>query len=79
MEKLVLHAEKQVINLAKQLADDRHISISEMFSEYVLSASDLPRTKGHSPKTLEATGLVKFPKDKTDRQLIEEALAERFG
>lgn len=79
MTKLTLSVDKDVIAMAKQLAQERGTSVSAMFSEMILSTTkhserDSPRI---GPLTSRATGLVSLPEDKTDRELIEEALAER--
>lgn len=77
MRKLTLSAEPAVIEAAKKVARRRGTSVSAMFSEFVRSvASPQPPTK-LPPKTRRASGLVRLPKGKTDRQLIEEAMAER--
>ena len=86
MPKLTLSAEKEVIDQAKRLAERRGTSVSAMFSQFVkgLAASDSPQTDpvkrpAIGPITRRAAGLVKLPAGKTDRELIEQALTERYG
>jgi len=86
MPKLTLSADKTVIERAKRLAEERGTSVSAMFSQFVegMSASEPSRRDSAGrrpigPITRKARGLVKLPSDKTDRQLIEEALQERYG
>ncbi|MCC6581544.1 MAG: hypothetical protein IT440_14000, partial [Phycisphaeraceae bacterium] len=79
--KLTLSADKDVIEKAKRIAEDRGTSVSAMFSQFVESVStrtDSSRLK-LGPMTRRAIGLAKLPANKTDRQLIEDALAERYG
>jgi len=81
MPKLTLSADKDVIQKAKQLAQERGTSVSAMFSRFVESVATGadPKRLKPGPMTRKAIGLAKLPSNKTDRQLIEEALAERFG
>jgi hypothetical protein len=81
MVKLTLSVDRNVIEKAKRIAEDRGTSVSAMFSQFVESVSagtDADRAK-LGPMTRRAIGLAKLPADKSDRQLIEEALAERYG
>ena len=81
MRKLTLSAEPEVIDRAKRLADRCGTSVSEMFSQFVRSMDTLPSSHPSArtaPLTKKATGLVKLPRGKIARKLIEEAMAERF-
>lgn len=81
MPKLTLSADKDVIERAKRIARERGTSVSTMFSQFVRSMAQEPRERGRrpGPLTRKAIGLVSLPEGKTDRELIEEALAERYG
>ena len=79
MRKLTLSAEGEVIDMAKELAIAHGTSISEMFSQLVRSMAVSERPRKGASKTRLASGLVKLPSGKTDRELIEEAVAERFA
>jgi predicted ATP-dependent protease len=81
MPKLTLSAAKDIIEKAKRVAEDRGTSVSAMFSQFVQSVSTAHDAGRHElgPMTRRACGLVTLPADKTDRQLVEEALAERHG
>ena len=85
MPKLTLSADKTVIERAKRLAEERGTSVSAMFSQFVETMSagtDSPQADDERklpPITRKALGLVKLPSDKPYRQLIEEAIAERYG
>jgi len=79
MRKLTLSAEPDVIDLAKKFARRRGTSVSHMFSEFIRSLAASGRPSAATPLTRRATGLIRLPRGKADRQLIEEALAERYG
>jgi hypothetical protein len=81
MPKLTLSIDEEVINQAKQIAEERGTSVSAMFAQFVNAISKKPslRTRRSGPLTRKAIGLVKLPKNKTDRALLEEALVERYG
>ena len=81
MKKLTLGADEEVIRQAKRLAAENHTSVSAMFSRWVRTMArqkkEGPREK-LGPLTRKALGLVKLPEDKSDRELLEEALAEQY-
>jgi len=82
MPKLTLSIDEEVIDQAKRIAERRGTSVSAMFTQFVNAVSGKgpsPRNRRSAPLTRNAIGLVKLPKNKTDRVLIEEALAERYG
>jgi hypothetical protein len=93
--KLTLSVEKDLIEKAKKLALQQGTSLSSMFSRFlstVLSGNSGMFRSGPSSKkvsgrakirigpiTRKLAGSVKFPPGKTDRELIEEALGEKYG
>lgn len=81
-QKLTLHLDEPTITKAKQIAALRGTSVSAMFSNWIRSIS-VHGDKPHiGPITRQACGLAKLsPADcrKTDRQLIEKALIEKYG
>jgi len=80
--KLTLSAEEKVVRKARQLAKRNKTSISAMFSRWVLAMSsrqDKKRRAPLGPLTRRALGLAKLPADTSDRHLLEEALAEKYG
>lgn len=80
MKKLTLSMEAETIEEAKRLAQQRGTSVSAMFSRLVETMARPPdHHKELGPITRRATGLVNLPSDKTDRELLEEALAEKYG
>lgn len=79
MKKLTLSMEEEVIRQAKHIAAEQGTSVSAMFSNMVrLMARKRAEEIGIGPLTREAMGLVDLPEGKTDRELLEEALAEEY-
>jgi hypothetical protein len=80
MTKLTLSAEPEVVATAKRLAKERKISVSRLFAQLVKGMDMWDRDPMPiGPKTRAVSGIVSFPPDKTDRELIEDALEERYG
>jgi hypothetical protein len=80
--KLTLSADEKVVRKARELARRNKTSISAMFSGMVLALSKREGTKSEAeigPLTRKALGLVKLPAGKSDREIVEEALAEKHG
>ncbi len=81
--KLTLSADRDLIREAKKLAEERGTSLSSMFTRFlqaVLRERRNPEQLG--PLTRQALGLAKLPsgaRDKDYRELLEEALTERYG
>lgn len=79
MTKLTLSADKELVKRAKKLAAREGTSLSSMFGRFlqaVLRQRDKTRRPG--PLTAKATGLVRLPPGKSDRELLEEALSEKY-
>lgn len=81
MPKLTLSIDEEVIDKAKEIAEKRGTSVSAIFTQFVKAISETPspRNRRSAPLTRKAIGLVKLPKSKSDRELIEEAMIERYG
>lgn len=78
--KLTLSADKALVAEAKKLASREGTSLSSMFSRFLDSLlAGSRKTLRPGPLTRKATGLVKLPAGKTDRELLEEALAGKHG
>lgn len=82
MPKLTLSAEKAVIERAKQLAAERGISVSAMFSQFVASLGTAGRkenaqSRRHAPITRRVRGLAKVTSATTDRELYEAAILDK--
>lgn len=79
MPKLTLSADKDVIEKAKQLAEERGTSVSAMFSQFVQSATT-PRRHARrpvAPITRRLRGLGKVSAKKSDRELFEKAILQK--
>ncbi|MBI2192677.1 MAG: hypothetical protein HYU36_11910 [Planctomycetes bacterium] len=78
--KLTLSADKELIEAAKELAENEGTSLSSMFSRFLRAVLAGRRNqKQPGPLTRKATGLVKLPPSKSDRELLEEALADKYA
>jgi len=75
MPKLTLSADKDVIEKAKQLAEERGTSVSAMFSQFVkaISSPRSPRRRP-APITRRLRGLATVSSKKSDRELFEQAI-----
>ncbi|MGC8542011.1 MAG: DUF6364 family protein [Phycisphaerae bacterium] len=79
MPKLTLSADSEVIVLAKKLAGRQGTSVSSLFSQFIRSMDAKGRSASLTPLTRRASGLIRLPRGKSTRQLIEEALTKRYG
>jgi hypothetical protein len=79
--KLTLSIEKQTVKDIKRLAKEQGTSVSAMFGRFaraVTSANEKRPPVG--PLTRSVSGLLRnVPRNKSDRQLMEEALLEKYG
>ena len=82
MKKLTLSADEGVIREAKRLARRNRTSVSAMFSRFVRSMARV----GKAPKGIpadstaaRARGFISLPKGKTPRDVLTEALMEKYG
>lgn len=80
MPKLTLSADDKVIKQAKRIAAKNHTSVSAMFSRYVrtLAGKDRPPARA-SRIARKASGIIKLPKGKSERDVLADALAEKYG
>jgi hypothetical protein len=81
VKKLTLTAEPEVIDMAKKLAHARGTSVSAMFSQLIRAmANHHPRASDKiGPVTRRLTGIAKAPRGKNNRQLIEDAILQRYA
>jgi hypothetical protein len=78
--KLTLSMDEDVIEKAKRLAAANNTSVSAMFARIVKGMD--ARKKGDipiGPITRQALGIAKMPKGKSYRQVLTEALLEKYG
>lgn len=82
MGKLTLSMDEKDIRAARRLAKEQGTSISGMFTQLVRFMAAKNGKSGEEelpPLTRKALGMIKLPKGKTDRELIEDALLEKHG
>jgi len=78
--KLTLSADKDLIERAKELASEEGTSLSSMFARFLEARLRGQRKRPEAgPLTRKATGLVSLPAGKTDRELLEDALAKEHA
>ena len=78
--KLTLSAEEELVALAKRLARSRGTSVSELFARVIRALGQERTADDHDlgPITRQASGLVPLRSHRSDRQLIEDALEEKY-
>jgi len=78
--KLTLSADPEVIQMARRIAAERRTSISALFDRLLRAMDRAARASGSElgPLTQKISGIVQLPSGKSDRTLLEEALADRF-
>jgi hypothetical protein len=80
MTKLTLSVEEDVVEKAKHIAAANKTSVSAMFSQFVHSMAD---SRGRGPKigplTRKLTGVAKLPPGKDYKEVLADALAEKYG
>jgi len=79
--KLTLSADPQTVADAKHLAKIQRSSVSAMFARFVTGLRQVEQLEQFKlgPVTGRAAGLVRLPSRATYRQLVEEALAEKYS
>ena len=76
--KLTLSADSELIERAKQLAEENGTSLSSMFARMLRAALRAREERpAVGPLTQAATGLVRLPTGMTDDELLEASLASR--
>jgi hypothetical protein len=82
MAKLTLSMDEKDIRAARRLAKEQGTSISGMFTQlvrFMVAKNGKSGEEELPPLTRKLTGIIKIPKGKSDRQIIEDALLERHG
>lgn len=81
MKKLTLSADDEVIDLAKRLAQRHRTSVSGMFSRFILALSRREKAEGVPPGSIaaRAAGTVRLPKGKSTRDVLTDALLDKYG
>jgi hypothetical protein len=80
MKKLTLNAEPEVIEEAKRLADASGTSVSALFERFIRLLSRRQKSKPRlGPIARELTGVINLPRGKSERDVLAEALMEKYG
>jgi hypothetical protein len=80
VKKLTLSSDPEVIAEAHRLAEQSGTSISSMFERFIRHlAGWKSSTVTLGPLTRKATGMIAMPKDRSDREILEEALLEKYS
>ena len=78
--KLTLSVEEDVVEKAKQIAEANKTSVSAMFSQFIRSiANSRARKLEIGPLTRKATAIAKLPPGKDYKEVLTDALIEKYG
>ena len=80
MTKLTLSMEPDVVAAAKRLAKERKTSVSNMLSRFIkaMDRSDW-KSMPISPGVRKISGIISLPPGKDYRDIVAEALEEKYG
>jgi hypothetical protein len=78
--KLTLSIDEAIVDKAKQLAEANHTSVSAMFSQFVqaMDAREAQPAK-IGPLTRKLSGIASLPPGKDYKQVLSDALADKYG
>ena len=79
--KLTLHPSKTIADLARQIASEEHISITQLFSAFILTCVKIKYNKKAipiTPLTRSVTGLLKVPENWNYKQDLEDILEDKL-
>jgi len=80
MKKLTLSLEPEVIEQAHDLARENGTSVSSMFERFIRGLAAGRQTGLRiGPLARKATGIISLPADRSDREVLEDALTEQYG
>jgi len=82
VRKLTLSADEDVIREAKRLARRNKTSVSAMFSRFVRGMAKSKKSRREIPVdsiVARVTGIISLPKGSTPRDVLTEALMEKYG
>jgi hypothetical protein len=78
--KLTLSVDRNVARSIKRFAKARKTSVSAVFSQFARAVTRKEASEEKlSPIIRDITGIGKLPPDKNYRELLEEALMEKYG
>jgi len=76
-KKITLSMNEEIIGEAKRIAKRNGKSVSELFSDFVRILASQKRRSRISPNALKATGLVRHPINKSDKEIVMDAIFEK--
>ena len=80
MKKLTLNADPEVIKQAKRLAEESGTSVSSIFERFIrLLGRRQTGQQRLGRLTRQASGVISLPRGKSDREVLADALAEKYG
>ena len=80
MHKLTLSVEKEVALQAKQLASSTGTSVSAMFSRWIKTLISQIEVNPHLGRlTRQATGVIKMTGEDVDKDILVDALQDKYG
>jgi hypothetical protein len=80
VRKLTLNADPEVIEQAKQMAAESGTSVSSMFERFIRLLARKRRPEQRlSRGARAATGLIRLPKGRTERDVLADALTEKYS
>ena len=80
MKKLTLTADPEVIEQARKLAKRSGTSVSSMFECFVrLLAAGQRSDRPLGPLARKASGMIRLPEGRSEREVLEDALLEKHG
>ena len=78
--KLTLSVDEAVVAQAKKIARANGTSVSAMFSQFIKAMANGNRSDVQPGRVAkQASGLVRMPEGKSGREVLGEALAEKYG
>lgn len=81
MKKLTLSARESTITTAKRLASENSTTVSAMFERMIVFLDSKQKTRKTrlGTATRNASGLIKLGDDANGREVLEQALLEKYG
>lgn len=80
LKKLTLSASEETIADAKRIATEKNTSVSALFARLIRAVDREPDSdEAIGPITKRATGLINLPTDRSEKELLEDALEDRYG
>jgi len=79
MKKLTLNADPEVIEQAKRLAEESGTSVSSLFERFIRLLGRRRTSRQQLGRiTRQASGVITLPRDKSEQDILADALAEKY-